>query len=363
MEVDEKPRVYLTEYKLKQDAHDYGMADDLWSFENFKKKFRIVIVRTEYNDPSTEPLIEFDLIGCLPSIANAFRRLMLSEVPSMAIEKVYMYNNTSIIQDEVLAHRLGLIPLKADPRLFEYKSEDVGDEGTDQDTLEYQLRVKCTRRKDAKDTSLLDSLYENHQVYSGQIKWMPKGKQGTMFNENDVGPVHDKILIRYNRITFELRALFNSYSCFCSIQFSKMRPGHAFDIKLLAVKGIGKDHAKFSPVSTATYRLLPEITLKRPVSGEDAKTLQSCFSPGVIEIDEEGKAYVKDARYDSCSRNVYRYPHLADSVEIARIRDHFIFTVESVGAYQPHDIFIEAVKILKKKCRQFISELDGADQQ
>lgn len=338
MEVDEKPRIYLTEYKLKQDAHDYGMADDLWSFENFKKKFRIVVVRTAYNDPNTEPLIEFDLIGCLPSIANAFRRLMLSEVPSMAIEKVYMYNNTSIIQDEVLAHRLGLIPLKADPRLFEYKSEDANDDGTDQDTLEYTLRVKCTRRKDVKDTSLLDSLYENHNVYSGQIKWQPKRKQGTMFNENDVGPVHEKILI------------------------SKMRPGHAFDIKLLAVKGIGKDHAKFSPVSTATYRLLPEITLKRPVSGEDAKTLQSCFSPGVIDIDEQDQAYMKDARYDSCSRNVYRYPHLADSVEMARVRDHFIFTVESVGAYQPHDIFIEAVKILKKKCQQFISELDGAEQ-
>lgn len=40
----------------------------------------------------------------------------------MAIEKVFVYNNTSIIQDEVLAHRLGLIPIKADPRLFEYRN-------------------------------------------------------------------------------------------------------------------------------------------------------------------------------------------------------------------------------------------------
>lgn len=41
----------------------------------------------------------------------------------MAIEKVFVYNNTSIVQDEILAHRLGLIPICADPRLFEYKSE------------------------------------------------------------------------------------------------------------------------------------------------------------------------------------------------------------------------------------------------
>jgi DNA-directed RNA polymerase I and III subunit RPAC1 len=39
----------------------------------------------------------------------------------MAFEKIHIYNNTSIIQDEVLSHRLGLIPLKADPRLFKYK--------------------------------------------------------------------------------------------------------------------------------------------------------------------------------------------------------------------------------------------------
>lgn len=40
----------------------------------------------------------------------------------MAIEKAFIYNNTSIIQDEILAHRLGLVPIKADPRLFEYRN-------------------------------------------------------------------------------------------------------------------------------------------------------------------------------------------------------------------------------------------------
>ena len=40
----------------------------------------------------------------------------------MAVEKVFIYNNTSIVQDEILAHRLGLVPIKADPRLFEYRN-------------------------------------------------------------------------------------------------------------------------------------------------------------------------------------------------------------------------------------------------
>ena len=66
--------------------------------------------------------MEFDLIGVDASLANAFRRILLAEIPTMAIEKVYVYNNTSVIQDEVLAHRLGLIPLKANPNQFKMKS-------------------------------------------------------------------------------------------------------------------------------------------------------------------------------------------------------------------------------------------------
>jgi len=39
----------------------------------------------------------------------------------MAIEDVFILNNTSIMHDEVLAHRLGLIPIKADPNDFSFR--------------------------------------------------------------------------------------------------------------------------------------------------------------------------------------------------------------------------------------------------
>nr|CAD7576256.1 unnamed protein product [Timema californicum] len=194
--------------------------------------------------------MEFDMIGVHEAIANAFRRLLLSEVPSMAIEKVFIYNNTSIIQDEVLAHRLGLIPLKADPRRFEYRqkvsdalSPQDDEDGTEQDTLEFELKVKCTWNTNAhKDTTNPDDLYRNNN-------------------------------------------------------------------------------------GTAFYRLLPEVALTRKVEGEQAERLQKCFSPGVIGVEEKhGKkrAKVLDARYDTCSRNVYRYDDLRDSVKMTRVKDHFI---------------------------------------
>ncbi|XP_063538985.1 DNA-directed RNA polymerases I and III subunit RPAC1 [Cydia strobilella] len=327
-QLQDKPRALLEEFRIKNAPNDYGMADEKWNFKKFVKNFRIVVVKMDNSE------MEFDLIGIQPAFANAFRRLMLSEVPSMAIEKVMIKNNTSIIQDEVLAHRLGLIPLKADPRLFEYRPEDAT-EGTEFDTLEFTLKVKCTTNtSQSKDSFRTEDIYINHSVYSSQIKWHPIGNQASVHKEADVGSVHDKILI------------------------SKMRPGHELDLHLIAVKGIGKDHAKFSPVATASYRLLPEITLTREVIGSESILLQNCFSPGVIGIDPEGRAFVRDARYDTCSRNVYKYEEIKDAVILSRVRDHFIFNVESVGAMAPNVIFVEAVKILKEKCKSLLDELN-----
>lgn len=61
----------------------------------FFQSFSIAVVSLNDED------MEFDMIGVDPAVANAFRRILISEVPSMAIEKVYMINNTSVIQDNV----------------------------------------------------------------------------------------------------------------------------------------------------------------------------------------------------------------------------------------------------------------------
>lgn len=330
---DDKPRIILEEYKITHNNSSVPtILDQTFTIKLFKKQFRVVVVRSDDLE------MEFDLIWIHPFIINAFRRIMLSEVPSMAIEKVHIYNNTSIIQDEVLAHRLGLIPLKADPRLFDYKQINDA-EGTEQDTLEFELKVKCTRNKDDnKESSCADDMYKNNNVYSKHIKWIPIGSQGETLKSIDVGPVHEDILI------------------------AKMRPGHELDLKLIAVKGIGKDHAKFSPVATAFYRMLPDIKILREVEGEAAEILQQCFSPGVIGIrhTKEGRkiAVVNNSRYDSSSRNVFRHDDLKDAVVITKIQDHFIFNVESVGAMKPGIVFVEAVKFLKNKCLNLIQELE-----
>lgn len=53
-------------------------------------------------------------------------------------------------------------------------------------------------------------------------------------------------------------------------------------------KGIGKDHAKFSPVATASYRLLPVISLKEDVEGHDAEELVAKCPLNVFDIEDLG---------------------------------------------------------------------------
>ena len=54
---------------------------------------------------------EFVLSGTDPSVANALRRVILVEVPTIAVDLVEIENNTTALNDEFIAHRLGLIPL------------------------------------------------------------------------------------------------------------------------------------------------------------------------------------------------------------------------------------------------------------
>ena len=95
--------------------------------------------------PSPNELV-FEMINVDVSLVNALRRLLLAEVPTVAVEKIFMWENSSLLHDEVLSHRLGLIPIRFDARLLEEvdNDEETGQErATDRNTIVFRLAVEC----------------------------------------------------------------------------------------------------------------------------------------------------------------------------------------------------------------------------
>ncbi|KAJ1019944.1 hypothetical protein NDA16_004225 [Ustilago loliicola] len=301
-----------------------------FSLTSVNEKLKVIVTRL------SDASCEFDLIGVDASIANAVRRVLMAEVPTVAIEHVYIWNNTSIIQDEVLSHRLGLVPLAINPDKVLMRMP--GDDADDSNTVVFHLKAKCERnRSTARGETDPDKLYIRHNVYSEQLVWDPKGGQDEDFVDSPPKPVHDKILI------------------------AKLRPGQELDLELHCEKGIGKDHAKFSPVATATYRLLPHIQLLKPIESEHVDKFVQCFPPGVIGVDGDGKdkkVYVKDARKDTISREVFRHAQFQDKAKLGRVRDHFLFDLESTGIIPPEKLLPEAIKTLRSKIATLRKSLD-----
>jgi len=62
----------------------------------------------------SDETVALQLEGVDRSYANAIRRFCISEVPAMAIDDIVILENSSVLYDEILAHRLGMIPLKTD---------------------------------------------------------------------------------------------------------------------------------------------------------------------------------------------------------------------------------------------------------
>ena len=85
---------------------------------------------------------EFLLEGTDVSVANALRRVILADVPSIAIELVEIESNTTVFNDEFIAHRLGLIPLVSTDVHNMKTIYEAGEDEEVQD-IEFSLNVSC----------------------------------------------------------------------------------------------------------------------------------------------------------------------------------------------------------------------------
>ncbi|GAA5912947.1 hypothetical protein JCM5296_002535 [Sporobolomyces johnsonii] len=299
----------------------YPGESNHWDIDSFRSHLNVAVNKL------SAAAIEFDLVGVDASVANAIRRVVIAEVPTVAIETVYVWNNTSIIQDEVLAQRLGLIPLAIDPRKLELKK--AADEApTDLNTVVFGLVARCERLRDVKKGETdPKKIWSGTEVLSSQLVFDPKGGQAELFGDRPPRPANPNILV------------------------AKMRGGQEIVAELHCNKGTGKDHAKWSPVATASYRLLPSIEILDDIEPRLQAKFQACFPAGVIDI-SSGKTVVANPRKDTVSREVLRHPEFEGKVRLGRVRDHFIFNIESAGQYRPEELVPEAIQVLLDKVRE-----------
>lgn len=135
------------------------------------------------------------------TIANSIRRIILEEVPTMAIEEVEVVENGSPLYDETIAQRLGLIPLSTDLKSYNFKEEcSCGGIGC------AMCEVKMTLKQD-----------EDGYVYSSLIK----------SDDPQVTPIDMQIpitkLFSGNKITLNLKAVLGK-----GAQHSKWAPAHSY---------------------------------------------------------------------------------------------------------------------------------------
>lgn len=170
--------------------------------------------------------VDFKLSNVDLAFANSLRRAILAEVPTLAIDLVEVQRNDSVLPDEFIAHRLGLIPLNSkDVDDILYTRDCDCEQYCDRCSVILTLQGRCTGDEIVK-------LYARDLVVSSETAngWVGR-------------PV----------IRDEERA--GSLIC-------KLMKGQEIRLKCIAKKGIAKEHAKWAPTSAVGFEYDPHNRLR-----------------------------------------------------------------------------------------------------
>ena len=249
------------------------------------------------------------------ALMNALRRIALAEVPCMAIEEVVMIENSSILQDEIIAHRLGLTPLRTNLDAY-----NLPEECSCQSEFGCpQCRVTLTLDAEAKEGT--------RTVYSGEI-----------VSENpEIIPVSDKIPI------------------------IKLAKNQKLKLEAYARLGRGKVHAKWQPTSTCAYKYFPKIT----TPAEKCEGCQKCsdICPKKVLTVKDDKIDVRDLLACTlCMDCVEACPKKPSPLKIEWEKNAFIMNIEGTGALPPERVLQEAAKNLGKQLNEIETLLKAEEQ-
>ncbi|WP_436932094.1 DNA-directed RNA polymerase subunit D [Halosimplex halobium] len=224
--------------------------------------------------------------GITPAFANGIRRAMIADVPTFSIDQLRVVENSSVMFDEQIGLRLGLVPLTTPEGEFE-----VGDEVT------LALDVEGPSREETTETVT---------AYSGDI----------VSSDEMVQPADDNIPI------IDLKA------------------GQRLEVEADAVLDHGREHAKHQGGVAVGYRHLQRVNVvgdKGEFADDDPHILR-----GVIEDDGE---LVATEEFDNDLTE--RYP--GKELEVEDVPNAFVFHVETDGSLTVEELVVRAVGSLRDR--------------
>ena len=249
-----------------------------------------------------ENKISFILKGSNASYANALRRIMMEEIPVMAIEDVEITKNSSILYDEIIAHRLGLLPLTTDLKSYNLP-ENCKCEGKGCARCQVKLTLQASKG--------------SGMVYASEIK----------SKDSAIKPAHPKMPI------------------------VKLLKSQQLELEATAVLGKGKVHSKWSPC-LVYYKKKPVVEIGNVKNPEEVvdKTHGNIFE-------------IKNHKLEVIKENLFKYDlaGVAEEVSNGEIKvtyvDDYIFNIESWGQLSCKEIVTKAVEIFNEQLDEFAEKV------
>ncbi|AFD00286.1 DNA-directed RNA polymerase, subunit D [Methanocella conradii HZ254] len=237
----------------------------------------------------------FILSGVTPAFSNALRRAMLADIPKMAIDYVDIYDNTSVMFDEMLAHRLGLIPLKTNLNMYKLKEEcDCKGAGCALCQVTFTLSAEgpC-------------------MVHSRDLK----------SSDPETVPADDNIPI------------------------IELKEGQKLVLTAVARLGHGKEHAKFQPVCPPGYKYVPIIEISEKC--DSCKQCVEACPRGVFAVDKNKVVVVSPYECSMCELCMEACD--INAIKVSADNTAFIFSVETDGSFSAGEVVTRAADAIRAK--------------
>ena len=265
---------------------------------------------------------QFVITDTNPSFANALRRTIVADVPKMALdniefhlgpimdEKGTAFESVSPMFDEIVSHRLGLIPIPTDLETFNFRAKcTCNGEGCPNCTIMYSLNKKgpCT-------------------VYSG-----------------DLEPVGDAKF----RIKDDL------------IPIVKLAEDQALLIYATAELGTGRQHAKWQAALGAGYRYFAKIEIEHSKCDLGGSCVKVC-PKGVLAKEDKKIVAKHPEKCNLCNSCV----EVCDAgvVKVTSIPTKILFKFETDGSLHAKEVLLRGLKILEERFENLREQVSGLEE-